>query len=74
MDKPQNYKETCKVVRNLPYQAEEGSYAGGGVINRGRIVWIQQRLGEKASEPLIRAFADGIGLISLDRRFLVRAE
>ena len=73
--KPQEYREIYTVMGNTPYQVEEDSLKGlssdGGVLSKGRIVWVEKRLGKRSPQTLISAYAEEIGLISLDPRFLI---
>jgi hypothetical protein len=73
--KPREYREIYTVMGNTPYQVEEDSLKGlssdGGVLRKGRIVWVEKRLGKQSPQTLISAYAEEIGLISLDPRFLI---
>jgi hypothetical protein len=78
--KPSDYEVICMVARNLPYQFEEEHFKGrpmtGGVLGKGRIVWVQRSLEVKsrfASALSVSAYAEGIGIVSVDARCLVRA-
>ena len=78
MSKPEDYKETCMIVRNIPYQCEDELFKGmsaGGVLGKGRTVWVQSFLETKkrsASAHSVSAYAEGIGIVSVDPRYLVR--
>ena len=79
MSKPEDYKETCVILRNIPYQCEDELFKGmpmaGGVLGKGRIVWVQSFLETKkhsASAYSVSAYAEGIGIVSVDPRYLVR--
>ena len=80
LSKPEAYQETCVIVRNIPYQCEDELFQGmsvtGGVLGKGRIVWVQSFLETKkrsASAYSVSAYAEGIGIVSVDPRYLVRA-
>jgi hypothetical protein len=79
LNKPEDYKETCVISRNIPYQFEDELFKGksmaGGVLGKGRIVWVQSSLETKkpsASAHPVSAYAEGIGIVSVDPRYLVR--
>ena len=76
--KPQDYAETCSIVGNLPYQCEDGLMGApmaGGVLAKGGRVWVQRfHHGKKScgSTRCVFAYVDGIGMVSVDSRWLVR--
>lgn len=78
--KPRDYEVICMVARNLPYQCEDEHFKGrpmiGGVLGKGRIVWVQRSLEAKrrfvGASP-VSVYAEGIGIVSVDPRCLVRA-
>jgi hypothetical protein len=69
------YRETCTVTHNVPYRVEKGSLKGArssaGILSPGRVVWIQKPLEKGTLEHCVPAYAEGIGIISVDSRFLV---
>ena len=73
--KPQEYREIYTVMGNTPYQVEEDSIKGlssdGGVLSKGRVVWVKKQVGKQSPQSLISAYAEEVGLISLDPRFLI---
>ena len=73
--KPQEYREIYTVMGNTPYQVEEDSIKGlssdGGVLSKGRVVWVKKQVGKQSQQSLISAYAEEVGLISLDPRFLI---
>jgi hypothetical protein len=75
LNKPEDYKETCVISRNIPYQFEDELFKGksmaGGVLGKGRIVWVQSFL-ETKKRSAVSAYAEGIGIVSVDPRYLVR--
>lgn len=75
--KPSQYRETYTLARNAPYQIDDEAYKGtpwnGGVLNIGRVVFLNKQAAEKKPIGSVSAYADGIGVISLDSRFLIRA-
>lgn len=79
MTKPENYGQTCVLVRNMPYQCEdentEGAPITGGVLRKGQVVWVEPRPTptRHPSRPgflSIHGYVEHIGVISLDPRFL----
>ena len=79
MSKPQNYGENCVIVRNIPYQFEDSLSEGtmpGGVLGKGREVWVRDYMTAKkrpACVKAVSAYVEGIGLVKVDPRCLVRA-
>jgi hypothetical protein len=78
LTKPEDYAETCSTVGNLPYQCEDGlkgTPMAGGVLAKGGTVWVQPfHRGKKrgGSARYVSAYVDGIGMVSIDSRWLVR--
>jgi hypothetical protein len=74
--KPQEYRNTCVITEQTPYQIADGSskgiQPGHGVLNPGRVVWLEKDLDEKLSEPSVSAYAEGIGVIAIDPHLLAR--
>jgi hypothetical protein len=80
MSKPQDYEETCVTVRNVPYQCEDSNSMGrsltGGVLGKGRIVWVQNLLKMKRRalpSYSVSAYVEDIGIVSVDPRCLILA-
>ena len=75
--KPNEYREVFILARNAPYQIDDGAPKGtpgnGGVLQSGRVIYLGQQAGEKKPTGSVSAYAEGIGVISLDPRFLTRA-
>jgi hypothetical protein len=71
--KQKEYRETYSLAQNAPHQidddASEGTPWSGGVLNAGRVV-LDQQAGDKRPNGSVSAYAEGIGVISLDSRFL----
>jgi hypothetical protein len=61
--------------RHMPYGIEEMSsqhmLSGGGVLNKGQIVWLKEPLTEKSKATAVPAYVDRLGVVMLDARFLV---
>jgi len=72
--KPKEYRELYTLTRNAPYlTGEAGTPRCGGVLNTGKTVYLKQGVGEKRSSGPVSAYAEGIGVILVDSRFLIRA-
>ncbi len=67
--KPNEYRQSYTVNEDTPYQVEEGqlkgTHASTGILQMGRVVWIREHSEERAPDQPIRAYAEGIGLVSL---------
>jgi hypothetical protein len=78
MNKPQNYEENCVIVRNIPYQFEDELSEGtmpGGVLGKGREVWVRDFTAMRKrpiSVNSVSAYVEGIGMVTVDPRCLVR--
>ncbi len=74
--KPQNYRESCTVTRDIHYEVGQepgkGTHSGSGTLHKGRVVWIQKPLSESANEPSVSVYAEGVGIVSLDPACLTR--
>jgi hypothetical protein len=77
MTKPPDYEQTCMIVRNIPYQCEDSRYKGrwmtGGVLGKGRIVWVKNFIETEERPISISAYVEDIGIVSIDPHYLVRA-
>lgn len=73
MNRPQDYDELRVTVRNMTYQCEDenfnGMHTAGGVLSKGQMVWIRK---SPAFAYKISAYVEGVGLVIIDPRFLVR--
>jgi hypothetical protein len=68
--KPKEYCDLYTVARNAPYlTGEAGTPRCGGVLNIGKAVYLQH--GVKRSSGSVSAYAEGIGVIRVDSRFLM---
>jgi hypothetical protein len=71
--KPKEYRELYTLTRNAPYLTGEGATPRcGGVLNIGKAVYLQEGAKEKRPSGSVSAYADGIGVILVDSRFLMR--
>jgi len=72
--KPVEYCESCIITEDTPYQVEgsdlKGTHSGTGVLNLGRVVWTKKNPKEPGPEQHVSVYAEGVGLVSLESRFL----
>lgn len=73
MTKPEAYQEQRIIRVETHYQVQEGFPKGPksrvGVLTPGRVVWVQKRPTNAGSVPTM-AFAEGIGVVSVDPQSL----
>jgi hypothetical protein len=73
MNRPHDYDEVRVTVRNMTYQCEDehfnGMHTTGGVLCKGQVVWIKK---SPSFAHAISAYVEGVGLVTIDPRFLVR--
>ena len=75
MTKPNDFREVYVAIQNIPYFCESlHDLAGGGVLTKGQLVWIQTMFDAEERPNSISAFVDDIGIISLDPRCLAVAK
>lgn len=70
--KPKGYCDLYTLTRNAPYLTGEGTRRCGGVLNIGTAVSLQEGAKEKKPSGPVSAYAEGIGVIVVDSRFLMR--
>jgi hypothetical protein len=71
--KPKEYRDLYTLTRNAPHlTGEAGTPRCGGVLNIGKAVYLQEGVKEKRSTGPVSAYAEGIGIILIDSRFLMR--
>ena len=74
MTKPQEFKEQRIIRSETPYQVDEqfakGPQAGIGVLTPGRVVWTRQGQNLAENEATVSAFAEGVGVVSVEARSL----
>lgn len=71
---PAKYNHSCIIMKDLPYDVTErppdARLAPTGVLHTGRIVWLDHDLQNLLGKTEVRAYVDGIGLITVDPRSL----
>lgn len=76
--KPNEYRGCYVVTQATPYNVEEGrlkgTHSGTGILEIGRVVWIREHAEEKVSEQQTYAYAEGVGLVSLESSSLRPAQ
>ncbi len=71
--KPADYRQGCVVQQDTPYKVEksdQSTHSSEGVLRIGRVVWIQRKPEEPMDQATITAYAEGVGLVSLDPKLL----
>jgi hypothetical protein len=76
MFRPDVFKQPYCAIRAVPYLCGDGSAqdSSGGVLGRGQTVWTKEAYESKGYPASAVAFVDGVGIVSLDTRWLVRAD
>ncbi len=78
MLRPDVYRQPHVALQHIPYICGGGSTirdsSSGGVLGRGQTVWTSDNCQSKTYQSLTSAFVEGIGIVSLDPRWLVRAD
>lgn len=73
--KPKDYRASCIVAQDTKYKVPvgqlKGSNAGDGILNRGRVVWIRNKLSDCEGRATVSAYADGIGVFEIDPKRLI---
>ena len=69
MTKPMDFQEQTVIQHETSYRVDpsypKGTHAGTGVLGAGRVVWTQKRDNHPREGSEAKAFADGIGVISV---------
>lgn len=78
MLKPHVFQQPCVATRNLPYINLDGplnaGFSNGGVIGTGQVVWLEESTARKIGSTAANAFVEGIGVVSIDARWLTKTE
>ena len=74
MTKPQELRVQRVLASQTEYQvtdtSRKGPQTGSGILAAGRVVWIQEAFGPESQQGSVPAYAEGIGVVSLDTRCL----
>ena len=74
MSKPNEFRETCVLAMDVPYQnaskSDGGTYASDGILRQGRVVWVKEHSPDYASTINISAYAEGVGVIEVPQNAL----
>ena len=74
MTKPDNFRHPYTTASILPYEVVEGTAKGSqnskGSLGLGRVIWLRTTLEEVTSDHMVTAYAEGIGIITVDSRML----
>jgi hypothetical protein len=69
--KPQDHRQTCIVTHETSYEVVAGSvkgtHASSGTLYRGRVVWTQKAPSAYTDGEKVSAYAEGVGIVTLDR-------
>ncbi len=70
--KPVEYCESRIVTEDTPYQVEDlkGTHSDSGILHLGRVVWVRKSFEEQRPEQYISVYAEGVGLVKLQSRFI----
>ncbi len=72
--KPVEYCESCIVTEDTPYHVEggdlKGTHSDTGILHLGRVVWIRKNPERQGPEQQVSVYAEGVGLVSVEARFL----
>ena len=78
MVRPSQYRESYVLNRNMPYETVEslasGAYLNGGVLGKGKQVWMQHESQETTCGHAVSVYAEDIGIINLDPHCLSRLD
>jgi hypothetical protein len=76
MVRPEAFQQPYIALQNVPYLCgDDPSKAGsGGVLSRGKTVWARQSDASQSAAGSITAYVEGVGLISVNPRALVRSD
>jgi hypothetical protein len=78
MARPLNFKTEYVLTQSVPYECADeetkGSNAGKGILQTGRLVWLESGAIDSEAANRVRVYADGIGIVLLERRFIRRIE
>jgi hypothetical protein len=69
--KPQDHREICIITHETSYEVApgdvKGTHASSGTLFRGRVVWTQKTPGAYADGEKVSPYAEGVGIVMLER-------
>lgn len=72
--RPVEYQNPYIIRSEVAYEVQEpskkGTQAGIGNLNIGRVVWVSKSLGNDSAAETVSAYAEGIGVISVNPQLL----
>ncbi len=76
MLKPSEYRDQYVVTKDMPYWKKDvtqrGPQATSGLLETGRVVYLSPEARKSEEDREIAAYADGIGLLLLNARWINR--
>jgi hypothetical protein len=78
MDRPPDFKTEYILMQSVPYECadedKKGAHASKGILHTGRVVWLRNDSIGGDSQQRVSVYVDGIGMVSLEQRFIKRIE
>jgi len=78
MDRPPNFETEYILTQSVPYECadegKKGTHASKGILHTGRVVWVRSDSTEVGTQPRVSVYVEGIGMVSLEQRFIKRIE
>jgi hypothetical protein len=78
MDRPPNFEAEYILTQSVPYECagegKKGTHASKGILHTGRVVWLRSDSTKGGTQPRVSVYVDGIGMVSLEQRFIKRIE
>jgi hypothetical protein len=78
MDRPPNFEIEYILTQSVPYECadegKKGTHASKGILHTGRVVWLRSDSVEGGTQPRVSVYVDGVGMVSLEQRFIKRIE
>jgi|HubBroStandDraft_4_1064222.scaffolds.fasta_scaffold4235918_1 hypothetical protein len=78
MDRPPDFKTEYILMQSMPYECADegrkGTHASKGILHTGRVVLLRNDSPGSGSQERVSVYVDGIGIVSLEQRFIKRVE
>ena len=72
--RPEEYRNSYVLRNSIPYEIANGAVRGAvsssGTFDMGRVLWFKHELADGPMDELRMAYAEGVGLVAVDRRLL----